>query len=368
MISVTRESTGKQRLHGFPLWLSTPRKAPSSPRIGTQEQSSTNISGAFWLLSLFPSSPLITVPQATELLFDARNDILGGCLRCSCVLPKAVDIRESMEYGSIVVFGASYCDNAHPRDNRFSSSLRQPPYYQGRWSNGPVWVEHIAQVMGVPLYNYAYGGATSNNAHFNAGVPDTWAQIQDYKHDIKSGKIHRSNGKVLHLMWVGINSIHQIWRSGEGVEKAVQEADEVKRQFSYLLADRTINRSPSEFHALTLPPLEIVPNDAYAALGPPGIKVLTDAYNNHLISAIQGLNSPLAGVHDIGRFWYRVHHAPTSVRFGFSYEKSPCISSYGPCKNPEEYIYFDSLHPTTRMHALIGDWVLASLPGVSAKR
>jgi len=285
---------------------------------------------------------------------------------CSCVLPKAIDINESMGYGSIVVFGASYCDNAHPRDSRFSSSLRQPPYYQGRWSNGPVWVEHIAEVMGVPLYNYAYGGATANNAHFNSGVPDTWAQIQDYKRDIKSGKIHRGNGKVLHLMWVGINSIHQIWHSGGGVEKAIQEANEVKRQFSYLLSDRTINRFSSEFHALTLPPLEIVPSDAYVAFRSGGIKALTDAYNNRLISAIQGLNSPSASVLDIGRFWYRVQFAPTS--FGFSNVNSPCISNYVPCKNPQEYIYFDSLHPTARMHALIGDWVLGSLPSVPSKR
>jgi hypothetical protein len=49
----------------------------------------------------------------------------------------------------------NHSDNAHSRDEKFSSSLRPPPYYHGRWSNGPVWVEHIAEVAGVPLYNYA---------------------------------------------------------------------------------------------------------------------------------------------------------------------------------------------------------------------
>ncbi|PLW51500.1 hypothetical protein PCANC_00684 [Puccinia coronata f. sp. avenae] len=286
---------------------------------------------------------------------------------CSVVLPKAITYRtsESMQFSSIVVFGASYCDNAHSRDEKFSSSLRPPPYYHGRWSNGPVWVEHIAEVAGVPLYNYAYGGATSNNEHFNGGVPDTRSQIQDYRNDIESGRIHRGDGKVLHLMWVGINAIHQIWHSGEGVEQAVEEAEEVKRQFNYLLNDPIINRLPSEFHALTLPPLEIVPNDAYVAWGQGGIKMLTDAYNNHLISAIQSLNSPAALVHDIGSFWYRVHRAPN--KFGFSNVKSACLSGAQPCKNPGQFIYFDSLHPTTKMHALIGDWVMSTLPAVGFK-
>ncbi|WAR57427.1 hypothetical protein PtB15_8B474 [Puccinia triticina] len=289
-------------------------------------------------------------------------------LMCSSVLPKPIDITESTEYTSIVVFGASYCDNGHPRDSKFSSSLREPPYFHGRWSNGPVWVEHIAEVMGIPLYNYAYGGATANNELTNGGVPDTRSQIQYYKNDIQSGKLHRGHGRVLHLTWVGINSIHHIWHSEEGVEKANQEAEEVKRQFSYLLKDKIINRQQSEFHVLTLPPLQIVPNDAFAGAGSGwgygqvGIKMLTEAYNNHLISAIHSLNSPSAYVHDIGSFWFRVHNAPDS--FGFTHVNAPCLSYSQPCKAPGEYMYFDSLHPTTRMHALIGDWVMSTLEAV----
>ncbi|KAA1103383.1 hypothetical protein PGT21_016372 [Puccinia graminis f. sp. tritici] len=290
---------------------------------------------------------------------------------CSFVLPKAIALTESLEYSSVVVFGASYCDNGHPRESKFSSSLRQPPYYQGRWSNGPVWVEHIAEVMGIPLYNYAYGGATANNELTNSGVPDTRSQIQYYKNDIESGKIHRGRGRVLHLTWVGINSIHHIWHAGEGVEKAIHEADEVRRQVSSLLSDPTINSQPSEFHVLTLPPLQIVPNDAFAGPSPGwgygqvSIKMLTEAYNKRLISAINSLNSPSAYVHDIRSFWFRVQRAPDS--FGFTHVNAPCLYYSQPCKSPGEYMYFDSLHPTTRMHALIGDWVMSTLSGVSYK-
>lgn len=37
----------------------------------------------------------------------------------------------------------------------------QPPYYEGRFSNGPVWIEIAARQLGVSLANYAVGGATT---------------------------------------------------------------------------------------------------------------------------------------------------------------------------------------------------------------
>lgn len=40
----------------------------------------------------------------------------------------------------------------------------QDPYYMGRWSNGPVWIEIVANQMGVVLRDYAAAGATSGTA------------------------------------------------------------------------------------------------------------------------------------------------------------------------------------------------------------
>lgn len=35
---------------------------------------------------------------------------------------------------------------------------------QGRFSNGPIWAEYLAANLSLPLYDYATGGATTNNA------------------------------------------------------------------------------------------------------------------------------------------------------------------------------------------------------------
>lgn len=35
--------------------------------------------------------------------------------------------------------------------------------YAGRFSNGPIWAEYVANNLSIPLYDYAVGGATTSN-------------------------------------------------------------------------------------------------------------------------------------------------------------------------------------------------------------
>ena len=70
-------------------------------------------------------------------------------------------------YDAIYVFGDSYCDVG----NLFiltGGAKPAPPYYNGRFSNGPIWVEHLAGSFSLPMLpalspgggtDYAFGGA-----------------------------------------------------------------------------------------------------------------------------------------------------------------------------------------------------------------
>ena len=53
-----------------------------------------------------------------------------------------------------------------------------PPYFQGRWSNGLVYTEYLAQTLGLRLVDNAVGGASAgahNNSILNVvgNFPDT---------------------------------------------------------------------------------------------------------------------------------------------------------------------------------------------------
>ncbi|KAJ2775245.1 hypothetical protein IWQ56_000162 [Coemansia nantahalensis] len=43
--------------------------------------------------------------------------------------------------------------------------LPSEPYWEGRFSSGPVWNEYLAPLLGYNLYNKAIGGATSDNKY-----------------------------------------------------------------------------------------------------------------------------------------------------------------------------------------------------------
>src|SRR5271170_856297 len=83
----------------------------------------------------------------------------------------------SPSYDNLYVFGDSYCDVG----NIFAvTGGAEPaaPYYNGRFSNGPIWLDHVAGFLGVPLKpslasgtDYAFGGAWVTEPQSVTGVP-----------------------------------------------------------------------------------------------------------------------------------------------------------------------------------------------------
>ena len=91
-------------------------------------------------------------------------------------------------YDSLYVFGDSYCDVG----NLFTATGgAEPaaPYYDGRFSNGPLWLDHVAGFLGVPLKasllggtDYAFGGAwvTAPQAIPGGTIPSVPQQVELY--------------------------------------------------------------------------------------------------------------------------------------------------------------------------------------------
>ena len=79
------------------------------------------------------------------------------------------------------------------------------PLFYGRFSNGPVWTEHMAAMLQLPLKSYAVGGAkVSGDVVWCAGdflpdgfedeyscplVPAFAVQVSDYLHSLPTGSV-----------------------------------------------------------------------------------------------------------------------------------------------------------------------------------
>lgn len=86
----------------------------------------------------------------------------------------------------------------------------QAPYdVDGRFSNGPVAVEHMAQALGVALDSRAWGGATTGQANIlaisglAAGTGLQW-QVAQYLGQQPGA---RAEAGALHVLWAGANDL-----------------------------------------------------------------------------------------------------------------------------------------------------------------
>lgn len=78
----------------------------------------------------------------------------------------------------IVVFGDSYADQG----NFFRIAGINPAttgvYTTGRFSGGTNYIDTLSGLLGVPVYNFAIGGARTNNLNQTAGVPGLTTEVQ----------------------------------------------------------------------------------------------------------------------------------------------------------------------------------------------
>jgi len=108
-----------------------------------------------------------------------QKQVLAIAKRC-CVGPIAFSLLSAIlpfkasaqNFDAFYIFGDSLVDNGNLFGVTRNLVPPSPPYFNGRFSNGPVWVEILGPKLGISAdstNNFAFGGATSGT--FNALSP-----------------------------------------------------------------------------------------------------------------------------------------------------------------------------------------------------
>lgn len=113
----------------------------------------------------------------------------------------------SYKFDTIVAFGDSLSDNGNLYTYMLHFIPKSPPYYQGRFSNGPVWVEDLFQSYfpndtSDKLQDFAVGGAGAVLS-YKENLPYTLSsEVDDYLY------LHSYNNKdtTLYTVWIGANN------------------------------------------------------------------------------------------------------------------------------------------------------------------
>ncbi len=87
----------------------------------------------------------VSYDSLTKEICAMRMYALVSILLITCTTPHAF---AKAPFTNLVIFGQTFNDTGN-FFNRFGFPP-SPPYYEGRFSNGPVWIEHIADGLRLP--------------------------------------------------------------------------------------------------------------------------------------------------------------------------------------------------------------------------
>lgn len=291
----------------------------------------------------------------------------------------AAPAEAGQTYPALFVFGDSLSDAGNAWIATNFAEPKSPPYFFGRFSNGPVWSQDLARALNLPRLtpsllggrDYAVGGAESGTTVVHvANASDLPAQLASF-HSIAP---HPRRG-ALYALWIGANDLSDILGNSAtlgtaGVQGAVAQviANEV-------LAIATLHAAGAEnFLVLNIPDLGKVP--AVTTLGPvasAAASQLVAAFNTALVAA---LTQEATALHVQMTFvdTYALIDAAVAnpAAYGFTDVTTPCwtgtytgtggtLCSIGWYRQ-NDHLFWDQLHPTAAGHAQVAKAVEAVLP------
>jgi phospholipase/lecithinase/hemolysin len=298
----------------------------------------------------------------------------------------------AQNYSSIVVFGDSLSDTGNDTDlslMKYGIAIPGPAadYTFGRFTDGTdtfpaadhytgVWIEQLAAMMpSKPVIvnslnggnNYAYGFAfagqgtgnlvlTTNPVPLSITVDNIGLQISTYL------AIHpKVPDSALYVIWGGANDLLNATSASDIVNAATHQI---------LNIQALIQAGASHFLVPNLPPLGDTPRINVSPAAAALFNAESALYNQLLAEGLAILNSNhharTISIYqlDVFSLFNRILASPSS--FGMT---NVTASSQGLPVNPDNYLFWDDLHPTTHAHHILATTaaqVLAAPPCTSA--
>jgi len=279
-------------------------------------------------------------------------------------------ISYAENFDRLVFFGDSLSDNGNLYEvmSKLGSSIPPSPYFKGRFSNGPTWAEDLgerfAKDFGSSYKIYAYGGSTAASLNsFNTIAPTLMSeQLDAYLQD----ESLLDHSKTLYLIWIGANDY--LFEPNGNIEALTNASVAYIAQ-----AVNTLSIiGGRHFLILDLPDLSKTPFAKEKNIGPQ-LYAFTQAHNQRLATVVNELKlahpessivlfhvsdsfKTLVDTPEVYNQKYKITIRNTTDACWTGNvldDQQPSDSS----KNPEEYLFWDDVHPTAVIHQLLAQIV-----------
>jgi phospholipase/lecithinase/hemolysin len=265
-------------------------------------------------------------------------------------------------FSNMVVFGDSLSDVGNLQAEWFINTPG-PYYWNGRFSNGPVYAETVMTGLGLPALDhssaggtdYAYGGAKTTGTSWpdSIFVSDVDDEVSSYLSSFTP------NASTLYVVLAGANDLLQ------GQTNMSVPVNSLQTSINSL-----ISKGARNFLVINLPPLGDTPRYNKTASDMSTYNARSQQYNSALAAMVASthtshptttfyqydltalFNQALANPALFGLVNTTNSSAPGLEPGDTSYDTSQEVP------NPNQYLFWDDVHPTANVHAILGRRVL----------
>ena len=314
-----------------------------------------------------------------------RKTTFVGIATVLAIATATVHTESRTPYSRIVAFGASLSDSGNAFALRGGSNtppdyLLDPllvpsaPYARGghHFSNGATWIEQFARSTGLSASvgpalqsagngtNYAVGGARAHEDGVNFNLS---AQVEAFLQDVGGA----APSDALYTIEMGGNDIRDalvVYPSGSGADSAGRDHLDGEQHRQAVCSRRT------DLHRLACPERRTDAGDTHARPNQPR----RDAAGDRADDGIQRWSrrrrgaaaEVLPGIRIVQLDAFRLLNdiVATPIAYGLTDVTSPCVTPNVPpftCQEPDEFLFWDGIHPTKAVHAIIAQEAASAL-------
>jgi phospholipase/lecithinase/hemolysin len=323
------------------------------------------------------------------MITNARLSLLStrwmivSCMLATLAAPRPVAAQSS--YSGIVVFGTSLSDPGNafalngaagtPHDFMMNPLLiPSAPYARGghHFTNGATWIEQYARTVG--LAGSARPALASNGSATNFAVGAARAYNDGVNFNLSrqvDAFLQQSGGTAapdaLYVIEMGSNDIRDAFQiyatGGNGGPIVAQALGSIAANIQRLYLAGARN-----FLVWTAPNIALTP--AIRSLPPAAqglMSALTQSFNANLAGVVGQLSAGLPGATFTRLDAYQLLNAIVAdpSAYGLTSVTTACLTpNEAPfsCQQPDEYLFWDGIHPTTAAHALLAQLAASVLP------
>ncbi len=276
------------------------------------------------------------------------------------------------DYSNFYIFGDSLSDAGNTQNGKELND-------GGRYSNGPVWNEYLATLLGMSVptkstlhtagetpeaghTNFSYGGAVTNNQFPSLFIPSVTKQINDETLGFRRyGTNFASNDLV--AIWAGANNLILSQSLTEHVHYT--EAAEEAAQEMLTNVNSLIKFGAQNIIVFNLPDIGITPEYAGNPEGAANATLFTNTFNSLYSSGLTNIQIASPQVTftsiDIFTLFNDILENPNS--YGLTETQTTLLTAYAadPNIDQSQYLFYDEVHPSTAMHKILANKVYQQL-------